>query len=336
MLLKDAFYPLVNLKQFVSLFFLVQQSNDDYDFVCESFNELFNTNYDYDSISLLVSKFITLFGFNKTELIDFFSCLEKMLMKKKKYLMPPVNKCFDCENSLDTQKKACKIVAYCLDSPKILYFKTKTCKRCEIEYSFRHYKRCISNETFLYQPSEISSFLATSQETCFEMKLLRYLDEQIIRNGVTFEGFCDSYNQLYPEFIEGRPLNRIRLAEAWYSFKIKHYLFNYMQNETFHDFKSDSTETYLETYINKWKDEFTLRWSKIHQMNCKVLNCDSTDGNHKNHRARCIASYEIDSSDLNEMCCKESPLQGSYFCLKHNKQNNMEKKEPNYDGIIHF
>ena len=42
------------------------------------------------------------------------------------------------------------------------------------------------------------------------------------------------------------------------------------------------------------------------------------DGNHKNHRARCVSSYQTASNDDNDMCCKETPLQGSYFCLKHN------------------
>ncbi|RNA01588.1 hypothetical protein BpHYR1_028691 [Brachionus plicatilis] len=240
---------------------------------------------------------------------------------KKSYLMPPVDSCINCKSVLDVNKTSNKIVSFCFDCPKIMYAKFGKCEKCDIEYSFRNYKLCSKNETFLYPAHIPLIFLATSQETCFEIKLLRFFDEQILRNGVTFEGFCDSYNNFYPDFVSGRPLNRIRLGEAWYSFKIKHYLLINIPKEAILDFKSDSTESLLEPYI----EEFTIRLSQIHKSNCSVEHCDSTvilDGNHKNHRARCISSYEIDFNDENDRFCKESPMQGSYFCWKHNVQSN--------------
>ena len=57
------------------------------------------------------------------------------------------------------------------------------------------------------------------------------------------------------------------------------------------------------------------------------------DGNHKNHRARCVSSYQTASNNDNDMCCKETPLQGSYFCLKHNLLTTLDHI-PNYDGIF--
>ena len=276
MSLKDAIYPLDNLQQFFSLFYLIQESDDDHCFISESFNDIFGTNYSADSISLFLAKFLNLFRMDKAGLVQLFASLKKKASNKKEYLLPPVNKCIDCHFILQSSNISKKIVAYCFDSPKILFFKVKRCERCDIDYSFRNYKRCSNSETFLYPEFVPLTFLATSQDTCFEIKLLRYLDEQIIRNGVTFEGFSDSYNQLYPKVVGERPLNRIRLSEAWYSYKIKHYLFLNKPNDTFLDFKSAYTETFLEPYIELWKDEFTFRWSQIHKTNCTVLNCDAT------------------------------------------------------------
>ena len=160
-----------------------------------------------------------------------------------------------------------------------MWFKEKRCDLCDINYSFRNYTKCKSGESFLYPPNIKLSFLATSNETCFELKLLRYFDEQIIRNGVSFEGFCDSYNLLYADQLNVmRPLNRIRLSEAWYSFKIKQLIFSNEHLLPILDFKSDgkSTEKYLESRLPIWIDNFTLKWSKIHNSNCCVLNCDET------------------------------------------------------------
>ena len=51
-----------------------------------------------------------------------------------------------------------------------------------------------------------------------------------------------------------------------------------------------------------------------------------TDGNNKNHRARCPASFVLansnEATDHNALCCPETPLQKSYFCYKHSNYNN--------------
>ena len=152
----------------------------------------------------------------------------------------------------------------------------KRCHRCSIEYSFRNYTKCNSSFEYLYSSKITSDYLATSRETCFEIKLLKYFDEQIIRNGVTFEGFSDSYNSLYYDVADVRPLNRVRLAEAWYSFKIKQFI---LQDPSLQlDFKSDSksTESLLGNLIPLMKHSFALRWADIHKQHCKIHNCDST------------------------------------------------------------
>ena len=112
------------------------------------------------------------------------------------------------------------------------------------------------------------------------------MDEQIIRNGVTFEGFSDSYNLLYAEELKDiRCLNRLRLAEAWYSFKIKQFLYSNDYHLPIRDFKTDSksTESYLRSRLSTWFQNFTLKWSQIHKKNCFVSNCDYTGNCFKKH-----------------------------------------------------
>ena len=218
-------YPFENLQQFYGMFYLIQQAEGDYDFVCDSFDEIFGIKYDVISIKNIVSKFLRLFHVDHNGLFELFKKLKKKSFSRKQYILPPVNQCIHCNFLLETFSSSQKIMAYCLDEPKLMYYKTRYCSRCKIEYTFRNYKR--SNDEYFIYPRSISlKFLATSLETCFEIKLLKYLDEQIVRNGMTFDGFSDSYNQLYSNIVNERPLYRKRLAEAWYSYKIKFFLYN--------------------------------------------------------------------------------------------------------------
>ena len=278
MSLKATLYPLVSLKQLYCLMFLVQESDGDHRFVSSNFNDLFGTNYDVDSIKVLLAKFTTLFGTDDAGLSDLFSTLKLKAKLKRQFIVAPVSRCLKCNFILETSRHSHKLIAYNFDSPKEMWYQVKQCMHCEISYSFRNYTHNKSDQSFLYPLNLALTHLATSSETCFEIKLLRYFHEQIVRNGVTFEGFCDSYNQLYPEFVGERPMNRIRLSEAWYSFRIKHYLNlnNRTPDNPFPDFKSDATETFLESVISDWQDNFTVRTAAVHTTHCKVLNCDLT------------------------------------------------------------
>lgn len=272
MSLKDILYPLVNLKQFYGLFFLVHQ------FVSESFNEIFNTNFSSDSIVVLLAKFSQLFDMDARSLKDLFFTLKLKAKRKTRNLLPPVNRCIKCNFILQNPSQSRRIIAYNFNSPSEMMSQLMLCANCDITYSFSNYTLNKSHESFIYPHYINLTHLAISCDTCFELKLLHYFHEQIIRNGVSFEGFCDSYNQLYPVYANKRPMNRIRLSEAWYSFRIKHYL--NLNNKTplipIREFKPADTETFLEPLISDWHDNFTIRWAAEHTLHCKVLNCDST------------------------------------------------------------
>ncbi len=46
---------------------------------------------------------------------------------------------------------------------------------------------------------------------------------------------------------------------------------------------------------------------------------------------RCIATYVIDTTNPNDRCCPETPLQGSYYCSHHFGESNTQIE---YDGLF--
>ena len=207
MSLKDVLHPFENLKQFYSFYYLVQESDGDNAFVSDGFNEIFKTNFTSLSIGVILAKFSQFFEMETDCLPSLFRSLNQLAHSKKKYIMPPVSCCIFCSFILVPTNSPHKITSYCFDSLKLMWYQETWCKHCNINFSFRNYTYLKTNDSFLYPPGVKMSYLATSSETCFELKLLRYFDAQIIRNGVTFEGFSESYNLLYIDRLkEIRPL----------------------------------------------------------------------------------------------------------------------------------
>ena len=179
-MLHEAIYPLKNLQEFFGLIFLYLESDDDLKFVSNSFNDCFDTNYNDGDIELLLIKYLRLLKLNETGLQEIFNKLKNKVNNKKQLIMPPVNRCLECKLLLSISSEKNEITAYCFDKPKIMLQMNKRCHRCSIEYSFRNYTKFNSSFEYLYSSKISSDFLATSRETCFEIKLLKYFDEQII------------------------------------------------------------------------------------------------------------------------------------------------------------
>lgn len=272
MSLLQTIYPFTSLKEFFTFFYLVSESEDDLEFVVDSFNQISNLNI--NDVHLLLDKFQRLFDLKESSFSSYFLSLKSVVSKKMKILLPPVNKCLQCGKNLEISSNSNEITAFCFDSVRIMKQKSKYCSLCVIDYSFRNYTIGKTAASYLYPQEVLLSFLATSKSTCFEIKLLQYFDEQVTRNGVTFEGFADSYNRINPEKEEIRSLNRIRLSEAWYSYKIKYFLYQNNPNNSILDFKSNSTEIFLEPFLPIWKNNFTSKWSTKHSQICHVINCD--------------------------------------------------------------
>ena len=125
MLLKDAIYPLKNLTQFYSLMYLIHHTDNDSDYVSTSFNDIFNTNYNADTVNLLHSKFLNLFSQDEQDHLSLFSNLSFRVKNRKTFLLPPINKCLFCNFILESTNVSHKITAFCLDSPKLIFYKVK-------------------------------------------------------------------------------------------------------------------------------------------------------------------------------------------------------------------
>jgi hypothetical protein len=130
------------------------------------------------------------------------------------------------DESMDAKKT---VTFYSFDGPENRDYSSKKCKYCPNIYFFSNYTQ--NNDYFLYDPSVDNNFIRTSIRTCFDLKLVKYFDEQIVRSGVTFEGFADTFNSLFKDHLKEtentRCLDRRRVGEAWYFykvFKILHFL----------------------------------------------------------------------------------------------------------------
>ena len=141
------------------------ESDGDINFVISNLNEIFEKNYEQQTVKLLSAKFSRLFEKEESNILDFFKKLKNKVLSKKKFIYPPVINCLKCNLNLYEEEESYKITAYCYNEPRIMYFKIRTCQRCSIQYSFRNCKHLISLKTFLY-PSNIKiDYFATSCET---------------------------------------------------------------------------------------------------------------------------------------------------------------------------
>ncbi len=73
-----------------------------------------------------------------------------------------------------------------------------------------------------------------------------------------------------------KPLQRKRLSEAWFSFRIKLFKFNMSPEENFEEIDSKDTESYLEKNLIQWCEYFSQKWIVIHDKTCKIENCLQT------------------------------------------------------------
>ena len=71
-------------------------------------------------------------------------------------------------------------------------------------------------------------------------------------------------------------MDRRRLSEAWFSWKIR--LFLITPTSTINDlmyFNSKNTEDVIRIHFEKLKNQFKNYWSNFHKLNCKLKYCDS-------------------------------------------------------------
>lgn len=146
-------YPLSNIQQAFGLM-LLKFSVNDINFVCESFNEIFKSHFDPQTLDLTIEKFIGYFKLDLLYCKNLLSMLQNKVNTKKKLLLPPIYKCHRCSFKLDYSDSSYKnIIYYSFDGPENRVVSIKKCKVCSISYSFSGYYE--NNKYFVYDQKVI-------------------------------------------------------------------------------------------------------------------------------------------------------------------------------------
>jgi hypothetical protein len=210
---------------------------------------------------------------------EFFTLNEKLnniLSTTKKIIKVPINECLKCRTILINFKQK-EINVYFQSSSEKCLIQTKICKICNIQYNLNTYKFLINNEAFYYPKLIDMKFIQTSTQIVFEKNLIEIFDQFMSRNQVTFEGFTETYNKLYINNKLNRELNRKRLTECWFYYKILNYHYQFSISPV-SVFNSKETESYLDSFFQIIKNKTINQWFISHNEVCKAKNCANIGG----------------------------------------------------------
>ncbi len=118
------------------------------------------------------------------------------------------------------------------------------------------------------------AYFQLSNFTFIDFNLLNFFDCLLVRNGISFEGFCDSYNMMYKA--NGiRGLCRKRFSETWFSWKIN-YFTQINENHCYLSYDNKNTENHLENIITGFLHYFIKKWHALHAEHCREISCNQT------------------------------------------------------------
>lgn len=127
------------------------------------------------------------------------------------------------------------------------------------------------NEKFLYFSRINCDTLKVSKNISFDMKLLKFFDEQIFRNGMTFQGFADGFNN----FLNGEhKICRKVLSNVYFYYKIINIVND--ENVLVKDFGAKNTEMFLDDMIENLMSDHLKKWSALHDAKCRIKECSKT------------------------------------------------------------
>jgi hypothetical protein len=260
--------------QIVSFFYLyINSYSKDFAEISESMNRLFQLNYSTAETknifdNLIFSKNISLDG-----LTNLMRRLNDEIKSFNSCIYPPVQNCTYCDKKLSFKSKK-KVIIYKLNGAEMSNIISNECKSCEITFSLNTFEINRSKERYFYPPSIKITHFETSLQTIFETRLLMNFDEFLSRNHVPFDGFCDTYNIINISELNNtlRPLDRRRLSEAWFSWKIAMYEHKFGTEYLLH-FGCKNTDKLLESRFEFYKRNIILSWHYIHLFYCKSTLC---------------------------------------------------------------
>jgi hypothetical protein len=126
----------------------------------------------------------------------------------------------------------------------------------------------MDNTGCIYNQNENIELIMTRKETVFEIAVLKEYDKQLVRNATTFSGFTDVYN-VDRELVYNRKLNIKRFEEAWFTWKLRVWIFktNYVNANQAAMFDSKDIENEIKRWFPRLHETFINIWSHVHQ-NC--------------------------------------------------------------------
>jgi hypothetical protein len=234
-------------------------------------SKYFHLNFHSDFFKRFRERILFYYGVN-FEVIKKYFLIFLNERELKKEIVCPIKFCIHCKNELKiVQNTKRKIRVYYFEGPVRLILYKKFCHKCFITYDLSNYSDK-NKINYIYPNFYEINFTKISDQTVIDNNLLHYFDELLMRNGITFEGFSDSYNEIHKKL--NISLNRLRLSEAYFVFKIKS-LYHNSSELNIEDIHPKKTDDFLKDNFENYKIKFVKKWANIHN-ECKISCCTST------------------------------------------------------------
>jgi hypothetical protein len=164
--------------------------NFEIQFITDTFNTLFLTRFDCTTIKLAILKFTRLIKIKDKILIA------KEKLKTHSEIIPiPVSNCIHCNKLLIQNIENTSTLVIGIKGCAFKKLLSGRCNQCDIIYKLDYYIK--SEEKYLYQVDVCNSFICTSNQTVFEIKLLQWFHINLVRNTTSFSGFSDAFNEYH-------------------------------------------------------------------------------------------------------------------------------------------
>jgi hypothetical protein len=267
---KDFNYPFKSFKEVFTLLYLTANGkmNNDLDFITTTINKIFKSQYDTGLVSVAISKFQHLMGFDFITFGDHVQLLEKEISLKDVILEPPYKNCRICCSYLINNSSS-NVTLFSQNNIRNAISVSKYCKFCKILYNVDTYEE--NKVIKVYDFNAAVKFVQTSQETTFEIKILEDYDKTLARNAVTFTGFVDVFN-MDRVAVNGRKLNYKRFEEAWFTWKLRKWILKYSNVTDKLEkaaFNSKNVDNIMETFLPQISVHFVEFWGNVHSLFCR-------------------------------------------------------------------
>ena len=165
-------YPLKSMEEVFILVYLTTETQwlHELEFITETFNSIFLTTYDSQTLKVAKSKF-----FRLIKIIDRLIILRNKLKDQHKVIPIPIDNCLICKSRLVEKAEENSILTFCIDGYFYKKFIITRCCQCDVIYHHDYFQK--NNVKYLYDHQ--TNFIVVRNQTAFELKLLEWVDLEI-------------------------------------------------------------------------------------------------------------------------------------------------------------